>query len=124
MSVQVVSLFRMGIVRPLDERARDQLVTMHVSDSIRCEWLPILGDSHYFMLWQSGLFDAVGVAACGEEFSEYEEYLVSVQKLPQVLQAIAPFRAKGGVAIVVFAESLYGLVDDALRTRMPVMFVL
>ena len=38
MSVQVVSLFRMGLLRPSDERARDQLVTMHVSDWFRCEW--------------------------------------------------------------------------------------
>ena len=75
------------------------------------------------MLWQSGLFDAVGVAACGKSSAS--------TRLPRfrseasaAAPSYCPISAKGGVAVVVFAESLYGLVDDALRTRMPVMFVL
>jgi hypothetical protein len=122
MSRQVSELYRTGIVRPIDRKARDELETFHVSNSIRCEWLPILDD--FAVIWQSGLLQAIG-GACGRHFTDYKEIMVSADQVCHAVKAVGTFLTNAsGNDSHEFAESLFGLLKDAESSAMPVLFVL
>lgn len=93
---QVSELFRRGVVRPVDARARDQLSQFYVTTSIRCEWLPILGEDAFVALWVSGLFKALG-EACDMAFGDYEEIMVESDDVPKASGAVALYLTQAPV---------------------------
>lgn len=119
-----VTIYRRGVVRPLDERARDDLLHFYVGDSIRCEWLPIVDEDAFAVIWESGLLQAIG-HACKLEFTDYEEIMVETDQVRKAVDAVKEFLLQPCAdASRVFAESLLYLLVDAQSARMPVLFVL
>jgi hypothetical protein len=123
MAMQITAIFRQGVVRPLDARARDQITTFFVDDAARCEWLPIVGGTQFGAIWDSGLLQAIGVA-CNVRLTDYEEVVLPPEQIENARTAVAPFLANAESVISNFALCLHGLLSDALRDQMPVLFVL
>ena len=124
MTVQLARLFRQGVVRPLDSKARDELVTFFLSKPVRCEWLPIIDDALFTSIWKSGLLQAIG-QACNEHFSDYEEVLLRPESLEKAINAVKEFiDSARDDATMEFAISLRALLTEARRSNMPVMFIL
>ena len=124
MTHQVTELYRRGVVRPLDEKARDCLQKFHVDNPIRCEWLPILGEDDFAIIWRSGLLQTIG-HACKLHFTDYEEIMVDADRVCQAINAVKEFLLhRSNNDSLVFAESLLGLLIDAQSSGMPVLFVL
>lgn len=123
MATQASQLFRQGVVRPLDDKARDQLTSFFIDSAVRCEWLPIVGDAQFAAIWRSGLLRAIG-DACDIHLSDYEEAIIPPEQIDNARAAVVPFLANAGADISNFALCLHGLLSDALMQQMPVVFVL
>lgn len=123
MSHQLTELYRRGIVRPLDERARDQLYRYHVDVPIRCEWLPILGEEGFATIWDSGLLQAIG-RSCNLRITDYEEIMLESDRVGLAVNSVKNFLLHHRKDESHFAESLLGLLQDAETSGMPVLLVL
>jgi len=119
-----VTIYRRGVVRPLDERAREDLLHFYVGNSIRCEWLPIAGENDFEIIWKSGLLQAIG-HACNLHFTDYEEIMVETDQVGKAVDAVKEFLSQPcAETCLMFAESLLQLLVDAQTAGMPVLFVL
>lgn len=123
MTRQVSELYRRGVVRPLNNRAREHLESFCAGNSIRCEWLPILDETEFATIWKSGLLQAIG-DACSLYFTDYEEILIRSDDIPKAVLVAKEFLQHPDGEWRVFAESLLLLLVDAQASGMPVLFVL
>ena len=120
MSLQVSTLYRRGVVRPLDENAAKELLSYCVESSIRCEWLPILDEHQFELKWKSGVFQAIS-EACRVRLTDYDDVTIEPQAIGKAIEAVASVGECGDEA---FKHSLRNLLIDALRSGTGVLFVL
>lgn len=123
MAAQLSALFRQGIVRPLDEEAREVLHTLFVDRPIRCEWLSLSRDGWFELIWDAGLFQEIG-AAINEPISEYEEIVIDPGRLDQVVTIASRHARDSDKFIAAFAQKLAAMANDAKDSQTPLFFVL
>lgn len=124
MTRQLSELYRRGVVRPLDARAKTAVEDRFVTEPIRCEWLPILGDDSFAVLWNSGILQRIA-EACGQGLADYEEIAIEPHELPRAISAVREdLRRLGKHPAGSFVESLLNLLVEANSSGMPVVFVL
>lgn len=120
--MQLSQLYRRGVVRPLDDCAAHQLAALKIELPIRVEWLPILDDTQFAAIWESGVFQRIN-DACGIEIADYEEVELAASKIGPALQVVRK-ETKSGAAVSMFFEKLETLLSEAIATNKSVYFVL
>lgn len=123
MSWQLAEFYRQGVVRPIDAEARGELEALYLGDSRRCEFIPI-PSGRFSEIWESGILQAVG-NACALKITDYEEAVLRAEMVSKARHAVEEAIASGVKPPVKgFAEALVGMLRDAERTNMPIVFVL
>lgn len=119
--MQLPQLYRRGVVRPLDDCAAKQLAAFKIESPIRVEWLQLMGDDHFALIWESGLFQRIN-DSCGIEISDYEEVELEASKVAAALNAVQATHVTNCSASA-FIERLEGLLYDAITSSRSVYFV-
>lgn len=70
--MQLSSLYRRGVIRPLDNNASNQLAAFRVDSPIRVEWLAVASEEQFGRIWDSRVFRCIN-DACGIDISDYKE---------------------------------------------------
>lgn len=120
-AMQISQLFRRGVVRPLDDEAARQLATFTIDDSIRTEWLPILGDSQFAEIWNTGILQCLN-EACRIRISDYEEVELRSSQLGLALQVIRRNLTNIGSSLPFF-QKLDELLSEASDSERNVYFI-
>jgi len=120
--MQVPQLYRRGVVRPLDDAAATQLKNWDVETSIRTEWLPVLSDEHFAMIWESGIFQRIN-EACGSTISDYEEVVLTVSQLNAALNVLNGMPLPNTADVSVFVQNLKAVMSQAIEAKTPLYFI-
>ena len=119
--MQISQLYRRGVVRPLDDEAARQLATFTIDDSIRTEWLPILSDSQFAEIWNTGILQLIG-ETCSIVVRDYEEVELLSSQIGSALHVICSDREKNGSSLSFF-QKLEALLAAASETEKSVFFI-
>lgn len=119
--VQLSYLFRRGVVRPLDDCAAQQMAAFHVNGPIRVEWIPILSDDEFAVLWEAGLLQRIN-EACGLGISDYEECELPADKTEVAVRTLRSEPEHAG-SVSTFCKLLDALLSDALASNRNVYFI-
>lgn len=118
--------FRRGVVVPLDDRAEEALRGCNVDASTQVLYLPIADDSLFGKVWDCGLFQEVN-GRCGTIIDDYEEELIEVDQLPNLVTAIVAVAervTKTDSDVSVFLTEFLRLATTASGLKRPVLVVL
>ena len=124
--MQVSSLYRRGIVLPLNDEAEESLRYDDIDETTRVRHVGIAGQSFFETLWELGLFQGINARA-GSLIDDYEEEFVGSDSLVSILESINEVRWKRRAAtddIETFLNDLSALVIDAKNLNRPLLFVL
>lgn len=119
--MQLSYLFRRGVVRPLDDCAAQQMAAFHVNGPIRVEWIPILSDDEFAVLWEAGLLQRIN-EACGLGISDYEECELPADKTEVAVRTLRSEPEHAG-SVSTFCKLLDALLSDALASNRNVYFI-
>lgn len=122
--MQLTEIFRRGIVLPRNQCSFQQFQRWDISGSVLVNFIPILQEQDFEIIWQSGVFQSLN-SVCSLNIDDYEEEVLPVDKLSAAiahLRIISNTLSEGYV--IDFVENLIDLSAEGDRIKMPIFFIL
>ena len=97
---------------------------MFIENPVRIEYIPIISDSLFDYIWESGLLQAIN-EKCNSFIDHYEEELIEPDHYPEIRKIVEKMLRKNCEGILYeFLISFKELLIEAERIQMPMYFIL